>query len=97
MRVAQGRRVGRRTGAFVAAFIESARRAGAGRVLAASGAALFIESAIMCVVSARVLSAALFCAFLHAPAAMTTSATANAMRFMRAPVEVRVGKTAKRT
>jgi hypothetical protein len=62
-----------------------------------SPGAIFIESAIL-IESARVLSAALlFCAFLHAPAAMTTTATAKAMRFMLAPVEVRVGKTAKRT
>src|SRR5256885_9269444 len=34
--------------------------------------------------------AVLLCsAFLHAPAAMTTSATANTMRFMLAPVKVR--------
>jgi hypothetical protein len=38
-------------------------------------------------------------AFLHAPAAMTTTATANAMRFMLAPLRYRVGvrRRAKRT
>ena len=61
---------------------------GAMRCVVSAGA-IFIESAIL-IESARVLSAAalLFCAFLHAPAAMTTRATANAMRFMLAPVEV---------
>jgi hypothetical protein len=60
-----------------------------------SPGAIFIESAIIFVLSAAVL---LFWAFLHAPAAMTTTATANAMRFMLAPVEVRgLVTTAKRT
>ena len=57
-----------------------------------AGAIIFIESAIL-VVSARVVLALLFCAFEHAPAAMTTTATANAIRFMLAPVEVRVAET----
>jgi len=53
-----------------------------------SAGAIFIESAIL--IDEVSAAALLFCAFLHAPAAMTTTATANAMRFMRAPVEVRV-------
>src|SRR5207248_9837352 len=51
---------------------------------------IFIESDIRVVVSVvvRVVSEVVFCcAFVHAPAAMTNSATTNAMRFMRAPVE----------
>jgi len=55
-----------------------------------SPGAIFIESAIIFDESAG--GVVLLCsAFLHAPAAMTTTATANAMRFMLAPVEVWVG------
>jgi len=64
-----------------------------------SPGAIFIESAIP-IESARALSAAAaalrLSAFLHAPAAMTTSAMTNAMRFMLSPVEGSEG-TAKRT
>ena len=62
-----------------------------------SAGAIFIESAIF--IDELSAAALLFWAFLHAPAAMTTTATANAMRFMLAPVEVRGGvvTTAKRT
>jgi hypothetical protein len=58
---------------------------------------IFMESAILIESAMRVVSVVLLCAaFLHAPAAMTTSATTSAIRFMRSPVEVTWG-TAKRT
>ena len=63
--------------------------------------AIFIESAILIESAIRALSAAVWLcpAFLHAPAAMTTIATANAMRFMLSPVRGPggTGGTAKRT
>src|SRR6266576_1229060 len=60
-----------------------------------SPGAIFIESAIRVVVSAA-MPALLFCAFLQAPAAMTTTATANAMRFMLSPVKGPVGRKRRR-
>jgi hypothetical protein len=82
----------------------SARLAESARIFAVSAmrcvvsVVIFMESAILIESAMRALSAAaLLCpAFLHAPAAMTTSATTNAIRFMRSPVEVSWG-TAKRT
>src|SRR5438105_9208433 len=79
-----GRRAGRRARVVsVRAFVVSPIRCVVSVVI-------FIESDIRVVVSVvmRVVSEVVFCcAFVHAPAAMTTSATTNAMRFMRAPVE----------